>query len=190
MFRILKTFFLFLILIFSFISCQEQQSTDSVEVNPLNKEGVVQWATGSGNYELEPGELRVFTHNAQKKENGSVTGHFMLNNHLTDVHVSGSVICFNIIGNEAFFGGVIENSNYTNPAYPLLWQPGTCVYFSTVDNGEGGSTVDMISLTFNGVGEIPFTQEDVMGFCEDPTTCPWYSYPKREIQSGNIQIAP
>ncbi len=169
-------------------SCQEQ-STDPKEQSTLNK-GVVQWAAGSGNYEIEPGVMRIFTHNAQRKEDGSVNGRFMLNNLSTDIHIIGSVLCFTINGNEAYFGGVIEESNYTNPDFPLLWQPGTCVYFSTVDNGEGGNTADIISLTFNGVGATPFTQEDVLGFCADPTTCPWYFYPKREVQDGNIQIVP
>ena len=176
-------------ILFFFISCQ-QQPVDSSEPLQIDKEGIVQSATGSGNFENAPGELRVFTFAALLKEDGSVNGNFMLNNHLTDMHISGTVIGLKIIGNEAFIGGVIANSNYINPAYPDLWQPGTCIYFSTIDYGEGSYLQDNIGLAYNGHPgtNAPFTQIDVLGFCDDPATFPWNPVPYFIVGEGNIQI--
>jgi hypothetical protein len=111
----------------------------------------------------------------------------MLNNHLTGIHINGPVIGLTIIGNEVYFGGIIEKSNYV---IPDLWQPGTCIFWATMDNGEGGSLLDLISLAYNGhpITNTPFTRQDVLGFCENPSSFPWNPIVYFIVEEGNIQI--
>jgi hypothetical protein len=167
--------------IFFLLACQEQ-STNPLDENShdltLNKGGVVQSASGSGHFEVVPGELRVFTHNGRIKANGSVDGSFMLNRHDTGTHFNGSVICLNIVGNVAFFAGVINTSNLPNDPN---WDPGSFVIWSTIDNGEGANTPpDQISQIF---GSAAWTQADVELLCESGFIVPYY-----DITQGNIQI--
>jgi len=165
-----------ILLVLFLFGCQEQSVTDPGEENSsalnLNK-GVIESATGSGHIEFDGG-LRVFTHNARNKANGS-SGHFNLNRHDTGIHFGGSVICLNVDGNVAYFAGEIETSNSEDPT----WDPGSFVVWSTIDNGEGNNApTDEISLVYGG-----YTEEQVISLCESG-----FSVAYIEISQGNIQI--
>jgi len=170
-----------ILLVLFLFGCQEQFSTDPVEENSsestLNKGGVLARANGSGHIEVN-GELRVFTHNAKLKANGT-SGHFNLNHHSAGIHFGGSVICLNVDGNTAYFAGEIETSNSENTAF----DPGSFVVWSTIDNGEGnGNDPDQISLVSGNSG---WTQADVEAICGDG---PNAGFGYIDIEQGNIQV--
>jgi hypothetical protein len=166
-----------------FISCQEN-TVEPTEENSseltLNKGGVVENVTGSGHFVINEA-LRVFTHNASLKANGSVNGHFMLNRHDSGIHFSGSVFCFQIIANTAYFAGVIENSNSTD----VYWDPGSFVIWSTIDNGQGNnSPADQVSLVWSN---LSWTQADVVALICGPDPAS-FGFGYFDVESGNIQI--
>ncbi len=177
MLNLLKTFLGSFILILVLIGCEENTVNPDVNDNDnLRLDKVTESATGSGHFEVD-GELRVFTHNARNKSNGTVNGHFNVNRHDTGNHLGGSVICLNVEGNTAYFAGVVETSNSENPAF----DPGSFVVWSTIDNGEGNnSSTDQISLVFGG-----FTEADVIFLCGDG---PNQEFGHIDIEQGNIQI--
>ncbi|MFC2094015.1 hypothetical protein ACFLSH_00160 [Bacteroidota bacterium] len=177
------------ILIFS--GCQENTSDPTSVSNDdgsLSKGGkVIDNVTGSGNF-VSNGNLRVFTFNARSFADGSVDGHFNLNRTNSGVHISGSITCFNINGNEAYFGGIIENSNSSNPNFG----PGASSWFAVMDNGQGNnSDPDQISLSLNS--NDPFYDQTFLEqFCADPSTVAPLdnpiSYGWNDVESGNIKI--
>ena len=178
MLNLLKTFLGSFILILVLIGCEENTVNPDVNDNDnLRLDKVTESATGSGHIEFN-GELRVFTHNARNKSNGTVNGHFNVNRHDTGIHFGGSVICLNVDGNTAYFAGVIETSNSEITAF----DPGSFIVWSTIDNGEGsGNLPDQITLI---TGNAPWTEADVVTFCENGVTFSAYL----DIEQGNIQI--
>jgi len=169
-----------ILLVLFLFGCQEQSVTDPVSENSnelnLNK-GVLESATGSGHIVVGDNELRVFTHNAKNKANGT-SGRFNLNRHDTGIHFGGSVICLNVDGNKAYFAGVIETSNSEGPN----WLSGAFVIWSTIDNGEGNnSPADQITFVQTSLG---WTEEDVRFLCESGFDHLDYY----DIDHGNIQI--
>jgi hypothetical protein len=146
----------------------------------LNKGKPLVNASGSGHFANAPGEQRVFSHNARMNADGSVSGHFDVNNKSQGLHVSGIIFCLNVIGNAAFFGAVITNTNAA-PTDPF-WQEGHFVLWSTMDNGEGGnSPTDQITLVTTNPA---WTQAGIEGWC----AAPFIFSPYLEIERGNIQI--
>ena len=182
-----------ILLVLFLFGCQEQSVTDPVEENSnelnLNKGGVVENVSGSGHI-LVLDELRVFNHNARRKNNGSVSGHFQLNNHSSGLHISGSVICFKVIGNQAYYGAVIENTNSEDPNF---WLVGHYVVWSVVDNGEGNNSgPDQISL-ITTTGNV-WTEADILDWfaSNDPgsTLIGGFdiTFTLFEVENGNIQL--
>ena len=167
------------ILILVLIGCEENTVNPDVNDNDnLRLDKVTASATGSGHIEFN-GELRVFTHSAMNKSNGSVNGHFNVNRHDTGLNIGGSVICLNVDGNTAYFAGVIETSNSDDPT----WDPGSFVVWSTIDNGEGNNgTTDQISFVYGNSG---WTQEDVEFWCDNGE---FFGFAYHDIEQGNIQI--
>jgi len=176
--NIFKTVLGIFILILVLIGCEENTVNPDVNDNDnLRLEKVTESATGSGHFVAE-GELRVFTHNARNKSNGTVNGHFNLNRHENDFHIGGSVICLNVDGNTAYFAGVIETSNQEGPN----WLPGAFVIWSTKDNGEGNNSLsDQITLVQTGNG---WTEAFIISVCEAGFDHLDYM----DIEQGNIQI--
>jgi len=174
--NIFKTILGVFVLILFFIGCEENTVNPDVNDNDnLRLEKVTESATGSGHFVVGE-DLRVFTHNAKNKPNGSVNGHFNLNIQGIDFHIGGSVICLNVDGNTAYFAGVIETSNQEGP----FWLPGDFVIWSTIDNGEGNnSDADRITKVQTG-----WSEAQVLDFCQNGFNHLEYF----DIEQGNIQI--
>lgn len=174
MLNLLKTFLGSFILILVLIGCEENTVNPDVNNNDnLRLEKVTASATGSGHIEVG-GSQRVFTHNAREMSNGSVNGHFNIIRQDLGIHIGGSVICLNVVGNVAYFAGEIETSNSPNFI-------GTFGVWSTIDNGEGNnSSLDQISLFSTGL-----TQAEAESFCENG---PNAGFGYVDIEQGNIQI--
>jgi hypothetical protein len=172
--------------------CQENTSDSSPvssDQGSLLKGGrVVESVTGSGNFVLSNGDTRVFTLNAHRFADGSVDGHFNLNRTNSGVQYSGSITCFTINGSEAYFGGIIENSNSENPDLG----PGASAWWAVIDNGQGNnSDPDQITLSLSSSDPF-FDQTFLDQFCQDPSSVDPgnnpINYGWNVVDSGNIKI--
>jgi len=132
-------------------------------------------ATGSGNVTIN-NIHRVFTHAGNINANGMVTGYFDLNR-TGGIHVGGSVIALSVVGNIAYFAGVIETTN----SDVLDWSAGHYVLWSTIDNGEGINSVpDKISYLY---GFAAWTEEYVKSWVQNPEEVAYF-----DIEQGNVQV--
>ena len=124
---------------------------------------------------------RQFSFNAERKADGTVTGHATLINpaftganghspYQLDVDVS----CLKVVGNIAIMGGTTKRTND-----PSLVD---AVYFTVQDNGEPGSN-DRISRAFF-FDDDPATQGDPQ-LCQ--LTGP-NDFPLEPIEAGNVQV--
>ena len=102
----------------------------------------VHMATGGGTVEAGGG-LNTIAFTAQVDDAGAVKGQaqFQLRNQDLRLHVD--VDCLSVLGNEAWIGGVVTQSN--DPA-----RIGTRVLWRVQDNGEGGGATDQTSLPVPG----------------------------------------
>ena len=108
------------------------------------------FATGSGQF-TQGGEWRTFSFNGKVLSNGEVRGEFQVNNRAVDAKAHGTVTCLAVDGNQAFVGGIIDNTTAPLP------NPGA--YFRVIDNGEGNAAApDQISLR-GGVQESDIVHE-------------------------------
>ena len=123
---------------------------------------------------LQTLELQTFSFNAKANGDGTADGWF--NYHELDdgapFTANGPVTCLTVIGNDAWIGAVIDNSN--DPTYD-----GLGAWWHVTDNGEGAGTAPDIT-TFMGVGSLADTQ----AFCDNH---PAYRHPF-PIDNGNIQV--
>lgn len=143
--------------------------------------GVVASASGgwsmSGTAAASTFEIQPFTFNVRIYADGSVDGHFNYTQVRDGVEltVKGSLDCAVIQGNQAWVGGVIEQSSRES----LL---GLDMWFQVQDNGEPGSdaTPDMSSTIGAGA---PGTGEQ---YCIDhpPVRFPFF------VEAGNLQVRP
>ena len=132
-------------------------------------------ATGSGHVKINDVH-RVFTHAANINQKGMVTGHFDLNR-TGGIHVGGSVIALNVVGNIAYFAGVIETTNSEVPD----WTGGHFVLWSSIDNGEGNNSApDKVSYLY---GFAAWTEEYVKSWVQNPDEVAYF-----DIEQGNIQV--
>jgi hypothetical protein len=122
---------------------------------------------------LQTLELQSFAFNAKTANDGAVDGWF--NYHEIDdgapFTANGPVTCLTVIGNDAWIGGVIRDSN--DPTYD-----GLGAWWHVTDNGESSGTPDV--TTFMGAGSLADTQ----AFCDGH---PAYRHPFT-LESGNIQV--
>ncbi len=171
------------------IACTSD-STDSVtgpaslDAPPLaaNVGGTIVAAADVGiNFTVPPevfgGEVgNLLTINARKREDGSVSGHYLYKQtFMGEVFVfSGPVTCMNVYDdNRAKVGGLIVQSN--DPVFT----PGFFIWWQVIDNGEGDGSVDQ--STISGFGDEAANE----AFCDDPAPPrfgPW------DVQHGNIQV--
>lgn len=140
---------------------------------------VVESITGSGHlWRPQPapdGQFRTFSLTAQRQANGTVDGMFQWNNHGPWTMASGTVVCFTIIGKQAWLGLIIHRSDSPN----WVGAEGALV---VVDNGEGKNHVpDRISFIPGRVAGSGFAQNN----CDNTPTRTLY-----DIEDGNIQIRP
>ncbi len=164
--------------VFSFAGLLGCESATQPEVGTPNlavARGVVESVSGLGLY-TDGGAKRTWSFTAVKHADGTVRGEFEgLNRSLgTGTHGHGDVICFTIVGNEAWLGGVIEQ----NPSNPN--RVGLEFGWRVVDNGQGGGAPpDQITRTLR-IGE-PGTD-----FCESTPDVGFL----HDLEAGNIQVRP
>jgi len=126
---------------------------------------------------------RQFSFSAQRRADGTVTGHATLVNPAFKGGTNGNspyqleidISCMNVIGNVAIFGGTTKRTNDPNLV--------DAVFFSVQDNGEPGKN-DRISRAF-------FWDDDPNTHDGNPQACMFNdanSYPLEQILSGNIQV--
>ena len=123
---------------------------------------------------LQTLELQNFDFNAKVKSDGSTDGWYTYREVDDGVPYlfKGPVTCLTVIGQDAWIGGVIENSN--DPTYT-----GLSAWWHVRDNGEGSGDPPDIT-TFAGVGSA----EETAAFCaaHNPFRHPF------PIDGGNIQV--
>jgi len=133
---------------------------------------VVEAVSGSGHFSLPgDGTWRTFSFAALRGADGSVDGNFHLRTHVPGggAKVSGRIVCFSIVGNEAWLAGVIEKA--VGPA------AGTTVGWRVVDNGEGSAVPpDRITRQRRSV--------DTAAYCADMPT----DQELNDVEAGNIVI--
>ncbi len=178
------------ILFLALFACEDQADTLSVEkseptlsddIAGARGNGVVESVTGSGHITAGDG-LRVFTFNARKKADGSVSGVYHLNIQATGLKVKGSIECFTIEGNVAYLAGLVDRSNSEAAAL----NPPSGFMFKVTDNGQGANAAaDQISLTqFN----TELTEDVLDGICGDPSSFDFLDDFTFDVEAGNIQI--
>jgi hypothetical protein len=138
--------------------------------------GVVSSASGAAHRirPLPDGELWVLSFNAQKSEDGTVTGYAHIDRHDLGVAWDVEVTCLSVVGNTAWIGGIIRNGRGG------LVVDGTVSYFYVIDNGEGeNAPVDRASA----VRLNDLAGEDIR-FCTDRPLLLAAS----DIAHGTIQV--
>jgi hypothetical protein len=138
--------------------------------------GVVESASG-GAQRIRPlpdGELFVLSFNAEKREDGSVTGYAHVDRKDLDLSFDVEVTCLSVVGNTAWIGGVIRNPHHA------LVVDGSISYFYVIDNGEGeDAAVDRASaIRFNDRAG-----EDIVFCSQRPLLLP-----ATDIAHGNVQV--
>lgn len=91
-----------------------------------------------------------------------------------DLFFTVDVSCMSIVGNTAWVGGIISDTNAS------FVQVGSVSYFYAIDNGEGSAApADVVSTArFNDIAG-----EDLRFCDEQPLLLPSF-----EIQQGNVQV--
>lgn len=142
--------------------------------------GVVASASGgwgmSGEAAGSQFDIRPFTFNVRIYADGSVRGRFnytQVRDGGAPLTVKGSLDCAVIEGNQAWVGGVIEESSRESLVGLDMW-------FQVQDHGEGSASPDMSSTI--GAGG-PGTGEQ---YCVDhpPVRFPFF------LDTGNLQVRP
>jgi len=144
-------------------------------------DGGPQSATGHGNLTVG-GELRTFSFNAIRHQDGTVTGEWQLKSRATNVVMHGEVTCLLAIARPtqgaAFMGGIVTRVDGDAPGV----EPGTPVVFSAFDNGEGNDNfADAMTLV------QPTTPDVVARQCAIGLRVGGGAVP---IEDGNIQVRP
>ena len=124
-------------------------------------------------------ELRHFTFHAITMPNGSVQGSGVrtIAGHQSENQIKFNIDCLYIKdGNNATMSGVITSSTVEN------WPAGTPVIFRVIDNGEGSSNPDQITLLTQCHNAPDWWFDD----CSDLPDY-WGLY---DIESGNFKVNP
>jgi hypothetical protein len=132
---------------------------------------------------------RNFSFSAQTKSNGTVQGNAVLHsaqytygNGNQPYMVQVDISCMKVIGNTAYFGGLVRKTNEPDPIYS------GAVFFSAQDNGEPGKNNDKVSLLYFW-DDDPDTVGDP-GACQNLPDPPVDGSSLITIDSGNIQVKP
>jgi len=135
--------------------------------------GVVTSATGSAHTQTA-GELRVTVFTANKLADGTVSGEFTIDILALDARWRTSVECLTVVGNRAFIGGTIVDTNH-----PII-QVGTKSYFWVDDAGPGSDQPDRVSLA--GVNETQEGMDDFCGLVQN-------LLPGQDVLQGNVRVS-
>jgi len=131
--------------------------------------GVTESARGGGHWHVVGGALRTFAFTAKNRADGTAQGQYQVNNR--DVSGSkehGTVTCLEVVGNEAWIGGVITHSSVPG-------REGTRRLFHVVDRGEGSEDpADQASTII-----VALTVEE----CHTRPVLP-----PQDLEGGNIQV--
>ena len=131
---------------------------------------VIARATGSGHYRAGADNLlRTFSFNALRYSDGSVAGHFQLDNRARDVRAHGTVTCLSIDGNRAWVGAVVD---WVSAGGSTSIEVGQSRGWLAIDNGEG-----MMSVP-DEMSALP-----AIANCEDRPPIA-----TRFLEAGNIQV--
>jgi hypothetical protein len=136
-------------------------------------------ASGQGSLTVD-GELRTFAFSAVQQGVGPATGEAQVVNRSTGLVAHIKIVCLNIMGNQAFVGGFVTQSNL-----PSFTVPGDTAIFAAEDNGEGAQAQahpDKITLT--GFGVVPHPD------CFDLGIVGILTSRLLPIQAGNVQVNP
>jgi hypothetical protein len=134
--------------------------------------GVTESISGSGHYVRTdlPGVYRTFSFHATKKADETVKGEFQLDNDGLDLDFHGDIVCFTIVGNEAWVGAVSERTNAAG------YDPPQEHVFRIVDNGQGDNFIP------DQVSTMPLGDTD--SYCQNTPLYPAL----KDVLDGNIQI--
>jgi len=134
-------------------------------------------ASGEGSLTVG-GELQTVSFSAVQQEVGPATGQAQVVNPSTGLVADIAIVCLNILGNRAFVGGFVTQSNL-----PSFTFPGDTAVFAGEDNGEGAQAPpDRITLT--GFGSFPRPD------CFDSGIVDILNSMLTPIEEGNIQVNP
>lgn len=138
--------------------------------------GVVQSINGNADIEAPEGLRRMEIH-ARKSTDGTVTGRFVLRQQWgTENTIEADVVCFTIVGNRAFVGGVITAVN------GVPYEDYFSLRVVMVDNGEGANAApDQSSqaFSFQQAGQPQL-------FCNNAALV----LPMHDLVRGNLTIRP
>ncbi len=162
------------------LDSKQLASGPGAAIGSLGKGPVVQSVSGSGSFIVPgPNDRRTFSFTARRYADGSVEGDWERirrgpgNAKETKSH--GKVLCFTIVGNQAWIGGFATSGLFSTPGENEGgWR--------VVDNGEGKNALpDQMSLEF--VGAATGFAED---YCANTPAAPALF----TLEAGNIQIRP
>ena len=132
--------------------------------------GVVESARGGGHWHVVSGALRTFAFTAKNRADGTVQGQYQIDNRdVSGSREHGTVTCLEVVGDEAWIGGIITHSSVPG-------REGTPRLFRVVDRGEGS-------------GAPPDQASSVIVTAEARATCHLRTFiPLEDLEGGNIQV--
>ncbi len=97
--------------------------------------------TGAGHTDLPiSGDMRNFTFHVRKDADGNVSGGYRVHRHDIDAWFTVDATCMEVVGNTAWVGGIIADTNVPN-----IIRVGAVSYFFATDDGEGAGAADRVS---------------------------------------------
>jgi hypothetical protein len=139
-------------------------------------------SSGHGATTNDDGSRRSFSFSAHENADGTATGHATLTNAqytgtngTSPYRLNIDVSCLSVVGDTAYFGGTIRNTNDPSLVDAVFW--------SVQDNGEPGAGVNRMSPVY-------FWDDDPTT-TGDPQTCTLIQagdFAMNPIESGNIQV--
>lgn len=155
----------------SVVACSDTPTSIAAEGPEFGIAAVGHLVAGSGHVETAEG-LREFTFHAVEAPDGSVGGSYkiVLPN---DLFFEADVTCLSVDGNTGWVGGVIRE---TNAGIIVV---GSTSWFYAIDNGEGGSEPDVVSIAaINGAegADIDFCEDQPLGL------------PPLTVTDGNVRV--
>ena len=116
-----------------------------------------------------------YTNSIIRHADGSVSGQFEVQSEQEDgVRVHGRVLCVGVVGNQAYVGGVVEQSSTPDIA------DGTLLVWRIVDNGEGANAPPDQTSDFFSVNATQQAYHCATGF----------NLQLLPVLSGNMQVRP
>jgi hypothetical protein len=155
----------------SMAACADTPTSIATEGPEFGMAAVGHLVAGSGHVEMAAG-LREFTFHAVERPDGSINGSYkvVLPNGL---FFEADVTCLSVDGNAGWIGGVIRA---THAGIVVV---GSTSMFYAIDNGEGGSEPDVVSVAvFNGAEGAD------IGFCEEQPI----ELAPLTVTDGNVQV--